>query len=93
MTGAAKVKPGGKGYVIEWSVSFEPCLEIEPGKFYTPSMGARAFGMNIAVGDLDEKQTGAGNFGNFHHEEWFAGAKDIRTQLRNWGTLWIHPSR
>jgi SSS family solute:Na+ symporter len=52
-------------------------------------MGDRAMGLNIALGDLDRKETGAGNFGNFHHEDWWAGAKDVRTQLRQWGTLWI----
>jgi len=46
-------------------------------------------GLNIALGDLDEKEKGAGNFGNFHHEDWWAGAKNVRTQLRHWGTLWI----
>lgn len=85
----AKRKPDGKGYVIEWAVSFNPCLEVEPGKFYSVAMGDRPMGLNIALGDLDEKQKGAGNFGHFHHEDWFAGAKDVRTQLRNWGTLWI----
>jgi SSS family solute:Na+ symporter len=86
---AAKPAPRGKGYVIEWAVSFKPCLEVEPGKFYSPDMGDRAMGLNIALGDLDQKERGAGNFGNFHHEDWFAGAKDVRTQLRHWGTLWI----
>lgn len=85
----ARPKPGGKGYVIEWAVSFNPCLEIEPGRFYTTALGDRPMGLNIALGDLDRKETGAGNFGNFHHEDWFAGAKNVRTQLRQWGTLWI----
>lgn len=89
MKAAARPLEGGKGYVIEWSTRFNPCLEIEPGRFYQASMGDRAFGLNIAVGDLDEPERGAGNFGNFHHEEWFAGAKNVRTQLRHWGTLWI----
>ncbi|MEK7403756.1 MAG: hypothetical protein AAB225_01480 [Acidobacteriota bacterium] len=88
----AKVKPGGKGYVIEWAVSFNPCLEVEPGRHYATAMGDRAMGLNIALGDLDEQEKGAGNFGNFHHEDWFAGAKDVRTQLRHWGTLWIRVS-
>jgi SSS family solute:Na+ symporter len=88
---AARVKPGGKGYVIEWAVSFDPCLEVSPGKFYDPSMGSKAMGLNIALGDLDRKEAGAGNFGNFHHEDWWAGAKNVRTQLRQWGTLWIMP--
>jgi len=85
----AKVKPGGKGYIIEWAVNFDPCLEVEPGKFYTTAMGDRAMGLNIALGDLDEKDRGEGNFGHFHHEDWFAGARNVRTQLRQWGTLWI----
>jgi SSS family solute:Na+ symporter len=85
----AKVKPGGKGYIIEWAVSFNPCLEVEPGRFYSTAMGSRAMGLNIALGDLDEMEKGAGNFGNFHHEDWWAGAKNVRTQLRHWGTLWI----
>lgn len=86
---AARPKSGGKGYVIEWAANFNPCLEIAPGQFYSTSLGDRAMGLNIALGDLDRKETGAGNFGNFHHEDWFAGAKDVRTQLRQWGTLWI----
>ena len=93
LTGAqeavARVKPGGKGYIIEWAVNFDPCLEVEPGKFYSTAMGDRAMGLNIALGDLDEKEKGAGNFGHFHHEDWWTGAKNVRTQLRNWGTLWI----
>lgn len=90
---AAKPKPGGKGYIIEWAVNFDPCLEVAPGKFYSTGMGDRAMGLNIALGDLDEKPRGTGNFGNFHHEDWFAGAKDLRTQLRHWGTLWMRAER
>jgi solute:Na+ symporter, SSS family len=93
MEAAVKVKPGGKGYVIEWAVSFDPCLEVEPGVFWSPAMGDQAMGLNIALGDLDEKERGAGNFGNFHHEDWFAGAKNVRTQLRHWGTLWMKSAR
>jgi len=84
-----RARPGGGGYVIEWAVRFNPCLEVEPGRFYSTSMGSRAMGLNIALGDLDQKEKGAGNFGNFHHEDWFAGAKNVRTQLRHWGTLWM----
>jgi SSS family solute:Na+ symporter len=90
---AAKPKPGGKGYIIEWAVNFNPCLEVEPGKFYSSDMGDRAMGLNIAIGDLDEKERGAGNFGNFHHEDWWTGAKDIRTNLKQFGTLWIMNKR
>lgn len=85
----ARPRVQGKGYIIEWAISFDPCIEIEPGKFFTPALGNRPVGLNIAIGDLDEKERGAGNFANFHHEDWWAGAKDVRTQLRHWGTLWI----
>jgi SSS family solute:Na+ symporter len=88
----AKPKPGGHGYIIEWAVSFNPCLEVQPGKFYSVEMGDRPMGLNIALGDLDETEKGAANFGHFHHEDWFAGAKDVRTQVRQWGTLWIRTS-
>jgi SSS family solute:Na+ symporter len=89
MEASARVLGGFSGFTVEWAVSFNPCLEIAPGVFYEPSMGDRVVGLNIAVGDLDEKEKGAGNFGNFHHEQWFAGAPGVRTQLRHWGTLWI----
>jgi SSS family solute:Na+ symporter len=82
-------KKNGRGYVIEWAISFNPCIEVEPGVYYGTSMGDRAMGLNVALGDLDEKDKGKGNFGNFHHEDWWAGAKDIRTQLRQFGTLWM----
>lgn len=83
----AKASPGGGGYVIEWALDFNPCLEVAPGKYWSPAMGDRVVGLNIALGDLDEEEKGAGNFGNFHHEDWFAGHKNTRTQLREWGTL------
>lgn len=85
---AAKHARGGI-YVIEWAVNFNPCLEVEPGRFYSTAMGDRAVGLNIALGDIDEKERGNGNFGHFHHEDWWTGAKNVRTQLRHFGTLWI----
>ncbi len=52
----AAVKPGVKSYVIEWAISFDPCLEVEPGKFYNTAMGNKPMGLNIALGDLDEAE-------------------------------------
>ncbi|MEQ1748429.1 MAG: hypothetical protein ABL974_03335 [Prosthecobacter sp.] len=91
MQAVAKPKPSGKGYVIEWSIAFEPCLEIAPGKFFTPSDQEVLMGLNLAVGDLDEKAKGEGNFGNFLHEDWFAGEKNKRTHVRQWGRLRMLP--
>jgi len=89
----ARPKAGGRGYIIEWAVNFDPCLEMAPGRFYNPALGDLPMGLNIAVGDLDQPEKGTGNFGNFHHEDWFAGVKDNRTQLRHWGTLWMKARR
>jgi SSS family solute:Na+ symporter len=86
-------KPSGQGYVIEWAVNFNPCLEVEPGRFYSLDMGDRDMGLNIALGDLDTPEKGVGNFGRFHHEEWFSGDPQRRTELREWGTLHMHASR
>ena len=86
---AIRTKPGGKGYILEWAISFRPCLEVAPGRFYDPSLGDRAMGLNIALGDLDGKEKGAGNAFHFYHEQWWTGHKNTRTQMREWGTLWL----
>jgi len=36
-------------------------LEVEPGVFYSTSMGDRPMGLNILVGDLDEPEKGPDN--------------------------------
>jgi SSS family solute:Na+ symporter len=84
---AVKPKRSGKGYVIEWAVRFNPCLEMSSGQFYSLASGQVDMGLNIAVGDLDEAERGRGNFGHFHHEQWLAGIPHLRTQKRYWGTL------
>lgn len=92
MKAAAKPLPGGKGYVIEWMIRPDPCLELQPGVFWNPQRGETRLGLNLAVGDLDEKEKGKGNFGNFHHEDWWSGGPQTRTQLDNFGTLILMPT-
>ena len=90
---AVKVKPGGHGYIVEWAIRFNPCLEVAPGQFYSAGMGDRAIGFNIAIRDADEKEKGQGNRGNLHHEAWLAGEKGAENQLRSWATLWMMSKR
>jgi SSS family solute:Na+ symporter len=87
----AKPLAAGAGYVIEWAVRLQPCVEIAPGRFWTPALGHHTVGLNLALGDLDRPEDGAGNFANFHHEDWWAGARGVRTQLRYFGTLTLQP--
>ena len=93
MAAAAKPRPDAKGYVIEWRIAFDPCVEVEPRLFWSPSLGQASLGLNLAVGDLDEKDKGRGSFGNFHHEDWWSGDPKRRTDLNQWGTLVLMPGR
>lgn len=86
-TGDPVAKP--RKYVVEWSVAFDPCLEVEPGKFYSTALGDRKMGLNIALGDLDEKERVNDNPYHFNHEDWWAGHPGTRTNLKDFGTLWI----
>ena len=91
MKAAAKRLRDGRGYVIEWMIRPDPCLEVKPGVFWSPALGETRLGLNLAVGDLDEKEKGKGNFGSFHHEDWWSGGPKTRTQLNNFGTLILMP--
>jgi SSS family solute:Na+ symporter len=91
MKAVARVEPGGKSYVIEWMIRADPCLEVKTGVFWSPRLGETRLGLNIAVGDLDRKEDGKGNFGNFHHEDWWSGDPQHRTWLNNFGTLVLVP--
>ena len=93
MSAAVRLKSPdqGKGYVVEWRVNADPCLEVSPGKYWSPAMGKVKMGLNLAVGDIDNKEDGTGNFGNFHHENWWAGEKDKRIWLKQWGTMIVYP--
>lgn len=93
MKAAVRIKSEGEGhgYIIEWMIKPNPCLEVSPGKFWSPDLDIVKMGLNIAIGDLDEKEKGEGNFANFHHENWWAGQKDMRTWLKQWGTLVVMP--
>jgi len=93
MEAVAKVEPGGRSYVIEWRVRADPCLEVKPGVYWSPALGETRLGWNVAVGDLDGKESGKGNFGNFHHEDWWSGDPKNRTWLNNFGTLILMPGR
>lgn len=87
----AKRRPGG--YVIEWAIRFDPCLEVEPGVFYSTSMGDRPMGLNLLIGDLDRDEYRSDNPYGFHHENSWAGSKNTRTQLRDFGTLWMRAGK
>ena len=81
----------GSGYVIEWLIKPDPCLEVSPGTFWNVNMDTTDMGMNIELQDLDEKEKGAGNWCNFHHIEHWAAPVGQKTWLKSWGTLTLVP--
>lgn len=81
----------GRGYIIEWKIAANPCLEVENGIFWTPSMGAVNIGLNIEVQDFDEKLKGEGNWGNVHHVDVWSGLRGKKSKLEQWGTMVLHP--
>eukprot|EP01116_Phalansterium_solitarium_P007422 TRINITY_DN20084_c0_g1_i1.p1 TRINITY_DN20084_c0_g1~~TRINITY_DN20084_c0_g1_i1.p1 ORF type:complete len:301 (+),score=89.72 TRINITY_DN20084_c0_g1_i1:140-1042(+) len=96
---AALPHPSGHGYVIEWSIAFDPCVELAPGEFYSGDMPDTLIGFNLAVGDLDLEssgcpQNGTANFGCIHHEMWVNGTAWGRTYLSEYADLWLmHDSK
>jgi SSS family solute:Na+ symporter len=82
-----------KGYSLEWAIAFDPCIQMEDGGHYSPAKGPLSVGLNVALGDLDRQEQGEGSFGHFHHEQWWAGGPNTRTQLNNFGVLHLMGQR
>jgi solute:Na+ symporter, SSS family len=95
MKASVHIKTGseGHGYIIEWMIANKPCLEVSPGKYWSPDKGVVRMGLNIEVQDLDEKERGKGNFANMHHVDVWAEdpLKRGKSALKNLGTLIIYP--
>ena len=87
-------EPGeGSGFVIEWKISADPCLEVTPGKFWSPALGSVDMGMNVEIQDLDGKAAGAANWSNFRHIDYWAAEKGKKELLERWGVLRLVPER
>lgn len=92
MKAVTKVKDDKSGYIVEWMITPQ-CLQVDKDKeiFWSPEMGIVKMGLNIGIQDLDNRDAAPLNWGRFHHEIWWAGEKDYRTEPRQWGTMYLHP--
>jgi len=90
MKAAVRLKPAseGRGYVIEWKIRGNPCLQIGNGQFWSGSSGARTMGMNLEIEDLDQLADSAGWMGFRHIANWIGGNKELMSE---WGSLVIDP--
>lgn len=94
MTAAVRLKSEaeGRGYIVEWQINANPCIQIEAGKYWNSSLGETKIGINFEIQDLDSKEAGQGNWSNFHHIDYWARVKPhSKTALKSWGTLILLP--
>ncbi len=79
----------GRGYVIEWKVNPNPCLEQTPGNFWDPANGVAEMGLTFEIQDLDNIED-VGHTMGFHHVLLWASSIN-KALLKNYGTLRIEP--
>ena len=88
-----KTPPESKGYMIEWKVKSNPCLQVGPGTFWKPSFRPDTMRINFEPEDVDRKMEGNG-FANMHHIIQYSGAKEKnKNYIANWAMLIIHPDQ
>ncbi|RPH92795.1 MAG: hypothetical protein EHM72_16940 [Calditrichaeota bacterium] len=82
----------GHGFIIEWKIAADPCLQIKPGLYWNASQGEWTMGLNIEIQDLDSKAAGSGNWSNFHHIDYWAAEQGKKELLERWGALILSPN-
>lgn len=83
----AVTKLHSNGYTAEWMISYQ-LLHLSPGVPYNSNMPDTLLGLNIALGDVDTQADGHPYYG-MKHEQWWSGEKVNRTQINEFGTLYL----
>ena len=92
---AVRLKDGAeaRGYVVEWRINPNPCMQINSSSFVDLSQETRV-GINFEIQDLDEKEKGDGNWSNFHHIDYWTHVESYsKTALKSFGTLIFKPEK
>ena len=86
-----KSKEEGRGYVVEWRISPDPCLQIDKESF-VDLREENKVGINIEFQDLDEKMRGDPDFFHFRHVDYLSKAAGAnKVQFKSFATLHITP--
>ncbi|MDX2432271.1 MAG: hypothetical protein QNK35_15140 [Bacteroides sp.] len=86
-----KSKEERRGYVVEWRISPDPCLQIDKDSFIDLRKESNV-GINIEFQDLDEKKKGDPDFFHFRHVDYLSKAEGINKSLfKSFATLHITP--
>ena len=87
-----KEPPESRGYIIEWKINANPCLEMTAGTFWQPSIKTDTMRFNIEPEDVDRKEEGLG-WANMAHVIQYSGRKSYpKAYISNWAMLLIHPN-
>ena len=86
-----KSKEEGRGYVAEWRISPDPCLQIhETDSVFVDFSKENKLGINIEFQDVDKKETS--NTAGFQHVVYFAQVEGIHKKYaKSFATLLITP--
>ena len=86
-----KSKEEGRGYVVEWRISPNPCLQIDKETFVDFRKNTKV-GINIEFQDLDEKAKGDPDFFHFRHVSYLSKVAGLnKSHFKSFGTLLITP--
>lgn len=87
-----KSKEEGRGYVVEWRISPNPCLQVDKDSFLDLTKESEV-GINIEFQDLDEKMQGDPDFFFFRHVDYLSKARDVnKSYFESYATLIITPN-
>lgn len=76
-----------RGYVQEWSIALNPCLDTGQGDYYQPG-SEREMGLQIMILDNDRRKDGEGNWSSIHHQAvWSYAGSGSKKDRENWGRL------
>jgi len=86
-----KSKEEGRGYVAEWRISPNPCLQIDKERFVDLNKETRV-GINFEFQDLDEKEKGYPGLAHFRHVDYLSKADGFNKNFfKSYATLLITP--
>jgi SSS family solute:Na+ symporter len=86
-----KSKEEGRGYVVEWRISPNPCLQTDSNNFVDLNKETK-IGINIEFQDLDEKAKGDPDFFHFRHVAYLSKAEGLnKSCFKSYATLLITP--
>ena len=90
-----KTEEEGSGYVVEWRISPNPCMQIDENTFVDLSKENKV-GINLEFEDLDNSEDGlgSGNLTQFRHVDYMTKLPDYRKNIaKGFATLELTPEK